>query len=58
MRKVLLGRLALLRTQSGQSYTEYGIILFLIGITVICAVTLLGQQVYGMWHQVTASMPR
>ncbi len=44
--------------QAGQAYTEYGIILVLIAITVIGAVTLLGQQVYDMWHHISTSMPR
>jgi Flp pilus assembly pilin Flp len=46
------------RLQAGQAYTEYGIILVLIAITVIGAVTLLGQQVYDMWHHISTSMPR
>jgi len=46
------------RLQAGQAYTEYGIILVLIAITVVGAVTLLGQQVYDMWHHISTSMPR
>ena len=44
--------------QAGQAYTEYGVILVLIAITVIGALTLLGQQVFSMWHQISTSMPR
>jgi len=43
--------------QAGQAYTEYGLILVLVGITVIGALTLMGQQVGGMWHTISASMP-
>lgn len=43
--------------QSGQAYTEYGVILALIAITVIGALTILGQQVFQMWHQISTSMP-
>jgi pilus assembly protein Flp/PilA len=42
----------------GQGYTEYGLILMLIGLVVIGALTLLGQQVHDLWHQITTSMPR
>ena len=44
--------------QAGQAYTEYGLILVLVGITVIGALTLMGQQVGGMWHTISAAMPR
>ena len=50
-------RLAKWQRQSGQAYTEYGLILLLIGITVIGALLLLGQQVFAMWHHVSVSMP-
>ena len=43
--------------QAGQAYTEYGLILVLVGITVIGALTLMGQQVGGMWHTISAAMP-
>jgi Flp pilus assembly pilin Flp len=43
--------------QAGQAYTEYGLILVLIGITVIGALTIMGGQVYTMWHSITAAMP-
>jgi Flp pilus assembly pilin Flp len=46
------------RKQAGQANTEYGLILMLIGITVIGALTLLGQQVHEMWHTIAAAMPR
>ena len=46
------------RAQAGQAYTEYGLILVLIGITVIGALTIMGQQVHGMWHSISAAMPR
>jgi Flp pilus assembly pilin Flp len=46
-----------LRGQAGQAHTEYGLILVLVGITVIGALTLMGQQVGGMWHTISASMP-
>ena len=47
-----------LRSQAGQAYTEYGLILVLVGFTVIGALTIMGQQVGGMWHAISASMPR
>ena len=47
-----------LRSQAGQAYTEYGLILVLVGITVIGALTIMGQQVGGMWDAISASMPR
>jgi Flp pilus assembly pilin Flp len=43
--------------KAGQAYTEYGLILLLIGITVIGALTLLGQSVREMWHGITTAMP-
>lgn len=43
--------------QAGQAYTEYGLILVLIGITVIGALTIMGGQVYTMWHSISAAMP-
>jgi len=43
--------------QAGQAYTEYGLILVLVGITVIGALPIMGQQVGGMWHTISASMP-
>jgi Flp pilus assembly pilin Flp len=43
--------------QAGQAFTEYGLILVLVGITVIGALTIMGQQVGGMWHTISASMP-
>jgi Flp pilus assembly pilin Flp len=43
--------------QAGQAHTEYGLILVLVGITVIGALTIMGQQVGGMWHTISASMP-
>jgi Flp pilus assembly pilin Flp len=43
--------------QAGQAYTEYALILVLIGITVIGTLTLLGQSVHEMWHTITAAMP-
>jgi len=42
----------------GQGYTEYGLILMLIGLVVIGALTLLGQQLHDLWHSITTSMPR
>ncbi|HEY9288015.1 MAG TPA: hypothetical protein VIT43_08335 [Candidatus Dormibacteraeota bacterium] len=44
--------------QQGQAYSEYGLILFLIGITVIGAFMLLSQQAFALWHQISAAMPR
>ena len=44
--------------QAGQGNTEYGLILMLIGITVIGALTLLGQSVHELWHSITTAMPR
>ena len=44
--------------QAGQAYTEYGLILVLVGITVIGALTIMGQQVHAMWHTISAAMPR
>ena len=45
------------RFSRGQAYTEYGLILVLVGITVIGALTIMGLQVGGMWHTISASMP-
>ena len=45
-------------SQAGQAHTEYGLILMLVGITVIGALTIMGQQVHAMWHTITAAMPR
>ncbi|TME45683.1 MAG: Flp family type IVb pilin [Chloroflexi bacterium] len=44
--------------KAGQAHTEYALILVLVGITVIGALTLLGQSVHEMWHTVIAAMPR
>ena len=44
--------------QRGQGYTEYGLILMLIGLVVIGALTLLGQSVHELWHNITTSMQR
>lgn len=44
--------------KAGQAYVEYGLILMLIGLTVIGALTLLGQQVHELWHNITTAMPR
>ena len=44
--------------QMGQAQTEYGLILMLVAITVIGALTILGQQVHEMWHTIAAAMPR
>jgi len=41
----------------GQGLTEYGLILMLIGLVVIGALTLLGQSVHELWHNITISMP-
>ena len=42
----------------GQGYTEYGLILMLIGLVVIGALTLLGQSLHELWHSITTAMPR
>jgi Flp pilus assembly pilin Flp len=44
--------------KAAQANTEYALILMLIGITVIGALTLLGQSVHEMWRTITAAMPR
>jgi len=44
--------------KAGQAHTEYSLILMLIGITVIGALTLLGQSVHELWHGIQAAMPR
>ena len=46
------------KLQAGQAHTEYGLILLLIGITVIGALTLLGQSVNELWHTIITAMPR
>ena len=46
------------KLKAGQAYTEYGLILILIGLTVIGALTLLGQSVHELWHSITTAMPR
>ncbi len=45
------------RLEAGQASAEYGVILTLIGITVIGALTLLGQSVHELWHTISAPMP-
>jgi Flp pilus assembly pilin Flp len=45
------------RLKRGQGYTEYGLILMLIGLVVIGALTIMGQQVHDMWHDITVAMP-
>ena len=57
MERVIMMNRSSLRGQAGQAHTEYGLILVLVGITVIGALTLMGQQVGGMWHTISASMP-
>ena len=46
------------KVQRGQGYTEYGLILMLIGLVVIGALTLMGQSVHDLWHNITTSMQR
>jgi Flp pilus assembly pilin Flp len=46
------------KLKAGQGYVEYGLILMLIGLTVIGALTLLGQQLHELWHSITTAMPR
>ena len=46
------------KVQRGQGYTEYGLILMLIGLVVIGALTLMGQSVHDLWHNITTSIPR
>ncbi len=55
-RVIMMNRFSI-HGQSGQAYTEYGLILVLVGITVIGALTIMGQQVGGMWHTISAAMP-
>ena len=57
MERVIMMNRFSLRGQTGQAHTEYGLILVLVGITVIGALTLMGQQVGGMWHTISAAMP-
>ena len=45
------------QSQDRRGHAESGLILMLIGITVIGALTLLGQSVHEMWHIITAAMP-
>ena len=49
---------AVKRLKRGQGYTEYGLILMLIGLVVIGALTLMGQSVQELWRNITTSMPR
>jgi Flp pilus assembly pilin Flp len=44
------------KLKRGQGYTEYGLILMLIGLVVIGALTLLGQQLHELWHSITTSI--
>ena len=46
------------RLKRGQGYTEYGLILMLIGLVVIGALTLMGQSVHDLWRNITTAMPR
>jgi Flp pilus assembly pilin Flp len=45
------------KLKAGQASTEYGLILTLIGITVIGALTLLGQSVHDLWHTIIVAWP-
>ena len=54
----VLRRPGAVHNQTGQAYTEYGLILVLVGITVIGALTIMGQQVHAMWHTISAAIPR
>ncbi len=45
------------RLRRGQGYTEYGLILMLIGLVVIGALTLMGLSVHELWRNITTSMP-
>jgi len=49
---------AVKKLKEGQAYTEYGLILILIGLTVIGALTLLGQSLHELWYSITTAMPR
>ena len=49
---------AVKKLKAGQGYTEYGLILMLIGLVVIGALTLMGQSVRELWHNITTAMPR
>jgi pilus assembly protein Flp/PilA len=45
------------KLKAGQGYVEYGLILMLIGLVVIGALTILGQQVHDLWRNITSTMP-
>jgi pilus assembly protein Flp/PilA len=45
------------KLKAGQGYVEYGLILMLIGLVVIGALTILGQQVHDLWRNITSAMP-
>lgn len=45
------------KLKAGQAHTEYAVILTLIGITVIGALTLLGQSVHDLYHTITVAWP-
>jgi len=45
------------KLKAGQGYVEYGLILMLIGLVVIGALTILGQQVHDLWRNITTTMP-
>ena len=45
------------KLKAGQAHTEYALILTLIGITVIGALTLLGQSVHDLYHTITVAWP-
>jgi pilus assembly protein Flp/PilA len=49
---------AVKKLKRGQGYTEYGLILMLIGLVVIGALTLMGQSLHELWHNITTAMPR
>ena len=49
---------AVKKFKRGQGYTEYGLILMLIGLVVIGALTLMGQSLHELWHNITTAMPR
>jgi pilus assembly protein Flp/PilA len=55
--KSLYDGAAVKHLKRGQGYAEYGLILMLIGLVVIGALTILGQQVHDLWHNITTALP-
>ena len=50
-------KVAALRSDRGATAVEYGLMVALIAVVIIGAVTLLGQQLSGLFQAVTSKLP-